>query len=160
MFTARQIQNFWRHVRRGAANECWPWTASVRSAKCPYGKLGIKHPTVGRIQLAHRMSYMIAHGTITSEQQVLHSCDNPRCVNPAHLFLGTHAVNMADRLQKGRCADTKGTKNGRVKLTPDDVLAIRRSRDTWKNCTALAVAYGVCAQTIRDILRRKLWKHL
>lgn len=77
--------------------QCWNWTGPVNSSG--YGSLGFK----GRKEGVHRISYEVAYGPFDRKMFVLHRCDNPRCVNPAHLFLGTQKDNMQDALQKGRC---------------------------------------------------------
>lgn len=89
---------FWAKVDRGG--ECWRWTAGCDSSG--YGSLRVEHAKIS----AHRLSWQLHHGPIPPGQNVLHRCDNPRCVRPSHLFLGTQADNIADMLAKGRgCFD-------------------------------------------------------
>lgn len=86
---------------------------------------------------------------------VLHHCDNPMCVNPKHLFLGTHQDNVADKTQKGRAA--KGEGNGNSKLSIRDVLDIRADPGTYRE---IAQQYAICFTTVGKIKRREKWQHL
>jgi hypothetical protein len=87
---------FWAKIDRRAADECWPWTGA--RSRQGYGKLRVGTLTPD----AHRLSYEFFYGPIPVGLHVLHTCDNPPCVNPAHLWLGTVADNMQDRNKKGR----------------------------------------------------------
>jgi hypothetical protein len=87
----------WEKVRRGGVDECWPWIATT-THWFGYGRLEIK----GKIFAAHRISYELANGPIPDGLFVLHRCDNPPCVNPHHLFLGTQKDNIGDASAKGR----------------------------------------------------------
>jgi hypothetical protein len=101
--------------------------------------------------------YCLATGKQPGPLCVLHKCDNPGCCNPAHLFLGTHADNAADRDAKGRSASHSGEDNGKAKLTERQVLKIRVSNEGG---VALAIKYGVTRYTISNIRLRKTWKHI
>jgi hypothetical protein len=132
-------------------SKCWNWTAA--KDKDGYGQIRID----GKSERAHRVSYELFYGTDPAHLCVLHNCDNPACINPDHLFLGTHSDNMADRGAKGRQARPNGTTNGRSKLTEAEVLDIRASTDTG---SSLATKYNVTRQLISLIKLRKTWKHI
>ena len=116
----QQLIAFWQKVdRSGGDDACWEWLAGTRGG---YGLMRWR----GKTTSAHRVSWELAHGSIPDGLDVLHSCDNPRCVYPAHLFLGTHQDNMVDMLRKGRGNKPSGEKNGNSKLTDAQVAEIRR----------------------------------
>jgi hypothetical protein len=133
---------------------CWAWTAG--KDKDGYGEfwagkeLGKEHD-IG----AHRASWLIHKGKISEDMQVLHTCDNPSCVNPEHLFLGTNAKNMKDKVSKGR--QPKGADYNRSSLIDSDIPMIRKSAMTARE---LALIYGVTASTIDHIRTRRKWKHV
>jgi hypothetical protein len=104
---------------------------------------------------AHRLSWQIHHGDIPPNAFVCHTCDNPACVNPKHLFLGSAADNSADMVRKGRSA--KGARVASSKLQESDVLKIRSDN---RSSTQIAKDYGVSGSMIRSIKRRQWWKHL
>ena len=146
---------FWAKVDKGGPDECWPWTGN----RLPKGYGQFK--PFGLQRYAHRVSWALAHGTtpdgtIPGGMCVLHSCDNPPCVNPAHLFLGTKTDNMRDKVAKGRQA--KGVDNGQAKLSEDDVQAIRASLGESRK--EVARRFGVSAATVGDILCGRTWTTL
>lgn len=91
-------KRFWAKVDRRGADECWPWTASVNNHG--YGRISTTR-AAGPV-FAHRASYALANGALSEGQIVCHRCDNPRCVNPAHLYAGSYAQNTADMMSRGR----------------------------------------------------------
>lgn len=132
-----------------APSGCLEWKAGKSSG---YGRFR----NGGRMMFAHRVSYELHHGAIPDGLHVLHRCDNPACVNPSHLFLGTHAENMADKSSKERQA--RGERNGIAKLSAADVLAIRASGGITQR--SLAREYGVSQAQIWRLLVGKQWTHL
>lgn len=148
-------ERFWEKVDVRGADECWEWRgARVRHG---YGRIG----TVGReIDGAHRVSYRLHVGPIPAGMSVCHRCDNPPCVNPRHLFVGTQQDNWADMRAKGRGADPphrRGHDNNTSKLTDQDVLAIRASQE---GTASLARSYGVATSTIKRVRNGRTWAWL
>ena len=141
---------FWRKVHRGA--DCWEWTASL----FPNG-YGQFRPT-RELRYAHRVSWVLANGPIPEGLQVLHRCDNRRCVRPDHLFLGTAADNLADMRAKGRARDPRGENHGSAKLTTQAAVAIRVAYASGNTLAHLGRVYGVRFQTIQAIVRGRTWQ--
>lgn len=146
-----------KHVK--CENGCWHWTGHIEITG--YGRF--RHD--GKNYLAHRASWIAHNGNIPNGLLVLHKCDVPRCINPSHMFLGTHLDNMIDMRMKGRdrrgprgstCA-SKGESHHRSKLTNDQVIEIRKSCLSQKQ---MSNYYGVTVASICKILHRKTWKHL
>lgn len=120
----------------------------------------------GRMQKAHRVSWKLYKGPILQGEGyhgtcVCHRCDNPGCVNPEHLELGTHADNMDDMVDKGRQAKPKGEDNTKAKLTESQVREIRRlAEDGSLLQKEIGKMFGVSNGTVSDIKTRKIWRHL
>ena len=167
------VDRFWAEVDRSDADGCWLWQG-YRSPR-GYGVLAGYDAAGNRKQLrAHRLSYEIANGPIPEPLIVMHSCDNPPCVNPAHLSLGTHLDNKQDSVRKGRIAVgprhgartmperwVRGAANNRTKLTADQVLEIRaRYAAGEMTQAALARAFAVKQSTISCIILRTTWAYL
>jgi len=111
------------------------------------------------MELAHRIAWELKNnGPVPDGKCVLHHCDNPPCVNPNHLFLGTHAANMLNMVEKNRQA--RGEQNGRRKLTEVDVLRIRRGYYADLTTKEIAKKLGVSCRTIQKVLRGVAWKHV
>ncbi|QZI78635.1 hypothetical protein 22664UKE3-2_060 [Escherichia phage vB_EcoP-22664UKE3-2] len=111
---------------------------------------------VARVKyMAHRLSYSINKGPIPDGYVVRHKCDNPSCINPEHLEVGTQADNIADKVSRGRQA--RGSGAGRAILTEESVREIRSSP---LKVSELSTLYGVSVVSIRNILRRKTWQHV
>ncbi len=133
---------------------CLNWTGRIIPSG--YGRYGAR--------TAHRLAYENAHGAIPAGMHVLHRCDNRRCINPAHLWIGTNADNVADKVTKGRQARgrehgvyTRGEKNHLAKLTAE---AVRQIRGSILSGVALANRYGVSAATISEARSGKTWRHV
>lgn len=152
------IERFWEKVARAAPNECWEWSG-CRSPK-NYGLMSVGSKTDGsrHTRFAHRISYELHYGPIPAGMSVCHKCDNPPCVNPAHLFLGSHQVNMHDMTQKGRA--TKGNKNPQARLTADQVRAIRAQAEDGDTHAEIAARFSINRSTVSMIVNRKRWGHI
>lgn len=145
------------HVVVNDVSGCWEWQGSRRSG---YGRMivGSRTDRTRRSESAHRVSYKLHYGEIPNGMEVCHRCDNPCCVNPDHLFLGTRQDNIDDRESKGRNRPPIGEKNGRAKLTKTDVLEIIERRAQGVSFQKLANEYGVCKKTVQDAVNGKHWK--
>lgn len=142
---------------------CWDFNSS--NLRGGYGRFWFN----GRSHLAHRVSWQLYYGAVPAGLDVLHTCDNPRCVNPAHLWLGTHSDNMRDCEAKGRRKHSlspnhplreyqkHGEGNPNAKLTEKDVLSIRA--DT-RSLRQIARAFGISHKQATNIKRRLAWAHL
>ena len=162
LLSADQIAIFWGNVEK--TSSCWNWIGWV--TRWGYGSWTRRHWRV------HRIAWMLEHGADPLEQLVLHRCDNKRCVRPDHLFLGTQADNIADKVSKGRQAKgrshgmygrgLKGEANGFACLTWDAVKDMRNRYQRYNRqggCTlkVLAQQYGVAEGTVSNIVRNKGW---
>jgi hypothetical protein len=136
-------------------NGCWEWEG--RRDRKGYGRLKID----GMETLAHRVSAFIYHSLeLRSEIQCLHHCDNPPCINPDHLFLGTNKDNIDDKVRKGRVKSPRGMESPSAKLTDEMVREIRERRHIGETYTSLAMAYGIASQNICKCCKRITWKHI
>jgi len=162
-------QRFWSKVDR--SGQCWIWTGGCFAGK-GYGRMHVRLPVRHSVS-THRFSWELHFGPIPPGLFVCHHCDNPPCVRPDHLFLGTSTDNMRDMIVKGRNA--VGERNGHYtkpentprgegvktsKLTKAQVLEILSLRDTGISAQELASRYGIGAANIYHIWRRISWKHL
>lgn len=169
--TPESESRFWSKVDK--SGECWVWMAS----RLPwgYGQFGVAGRTSAR---AHRVSWEMAYGPIPDGLLVLHRCDNPPCVRPDHLFLGTARDNLLDAIAKGRHAApvalsgdehwshrrpelrVRGAKNGASKVTAEDVPVIRAARESGVKLGVLAERYGISKTAVSLIARRINWEHV
>lgn len=137
---------------------CWLWVGPAYDN----GRGFISYN--GRRQYAYRVIWQVYFGEIPPGMVVCHICDNPNCVRPAHLFLGTQRENLLDSIKKGRYnCDSRGSpgeKNGSAKLTASDVCSIRTLHQEGETITVLSSNYGVCERQIMNIIERKAWRHI
>ena len=137
---------FWSKVDK--SGDCWLWTGYRMSDG--YGTIDIDN----RMVLTHRYSYELHNGSIPNGMCVCHTCDNPACVNPAHLWLGTHTDNMRDMVRKGR----RNMVRGRAKLTESQVTEMRRKHARGGiTYVTLSVEYGIDRTTVGNLIRRETW---
>lgn len=148
---APAVDRFWASVDRRGERECWEWTGHTVSG---YGVLYID----GKSWKAHRYSYFLAHGECPAGLDVCHSCDNPPCVNPDHLFLGSEADNMRDMREKGRSA--RGERHPDAKLTNEAVTAMRVLRSAGRTVRSLAAEYGVEESVASRAIAGRTWRHI
>jgi hypothetical protein len=148
------IRRFREKVTKGRANECWFWTAST--AGKGYGQ--IKVPGTRRQVYAHRLAYELDVGPVPDGMMVLHTCDNPRCVNPKHLFLGTGADNLTDMARKGR--HLYGERNTEHRLTESEVHRIFDLAASGWSQRRIAEKFGVGQPQVGRILRGERWRHV
>lgn len=112
----------------------------------------------GKRIAAHRLAWILTHGDIAEDILVCHHCDVRLCVNPSHLFLGTHADNSQDMVNKHR--QTSGEKNARAALTAEQVLAIRAASVNFESQSHIASRFGINQQTVSKIVNRTRWNHV
>lgn len=138
---------------------CWEWSAGT-TGKGGYGKFHMDH--IGL--LAHRVSWVIYKGLIPEGLLVLHSCDNPKCVNPKHLFLGTHMENSRDMFSKGRQSKMLGSRHGEdnnlSKITEIEVKEIRKLRKSGVKYRILSQRFNLSVGQLYQIANGNSWKHV
>jgi len=155
LLNEKQLRNFWKKVDK--SGDCWEWVGC--KIKHGYGRFNVN----AKLKLAHRVSWELKNGPITNGLFTLHKCDNPPCVNPDHLFLGTQKDNMHDAMKKGRHTypDLRGEECYASKLKEIDVLQIREIYSSgFYSMYKIGDIYKTCHSTICHITNRKTWKHL
>jgi hypothetical protein len=150
MGSVARMEALWAKHVQIRDDGCWEWTG-VRVGG--YGKLSTGHATYVR---AHRYSWMRSRGPIPDGLHVLHHCDNPPCVNPDHLYLGTAADNARDRVQRLR--GNHGSRNGRARFDEETVARIRVEHASGISQRELARRYNCVPSLVSRIVHRRIWK--
>lgn len=146
---------FWNKVEVSGEEECWNWIGSVNHKG--YGSFSVKSsfPT----KIAHRIAYLLHYGRIDLSLFVCHSCDNPSCCNPNHLWQGTAKENSSDMKRKGR--SPRGVKQGHSMLSETDVLAIRAMYNTGRfEQKNIAEKFKTSKGNIHHICANNTWRHI
>jgi hypothetical protein len=165
-YAARPVaERFWEKVskdgpvpaHRPDLGPCWLWTGGINRQRGGYGMFALRK---GVIRRSHRIAWELASGADPGGLWVLHHCDNPPCVRPEHLFLGTPRDNSGDMEAKGRGNHPHGSARPQAKITEADVLAIREARQQGATGAELARQYGVHRTAIYHICQRDYWKHV
>lgn len=156
-------ERLWLKVAVGGADECWPFIAKSRT---PNG-YGVAWADLGdgpRTHTAHRVAFYLANGRAADlSLDVMHSCDNRLCCNPAHLSEGTRLDNMRDCAAKGRTnrkARFKGEAHPKAKITESNVLEFRARHRRGETCLSIAEAFGVSMDLVWRVVARRTWKHV
>ncbi len=175
----KDIARFHSRIKRGSPNECWPWRTGTKHARF-YAQ--------GAKLNAHRVAYFLATGIDPGKALICHSCDFPPCCNPAHLHPGTNLTNMQEAAERGRMCHgerwhsiftdlssrsgdnhwarahpemtKKGEAHPKAKLTPDQVIDIRRRRAEGERLISLANKFNISIPAVYSIVTRKNWKHI
>ena len=143
-------ERFWAKVDIRDPDDCWNWKAAKTSEG--YGSFWYGDKTVG----THRLAYQLARGPIPERGHVLHHCDNPPCVNPGHLYIGTPNDNMLDAYARGQKIPTRNELNGNSKLTMEKAREIRSLSHALTQ-DHLARMFGVHQSTISLVINNKRW---
>lgn len=149
------VLRFMRYVEPDTNGGCWLWSGAMLT-NAGYGNF----PIAGKATAASRAAWRLFRGEIPARLFVLHRCDVRLCCNPAHLFLGTHADNMADMVAKGRSGGSRGASHPRAKLSDDLVRQIRTGIAGGVTQRELAARIGVHEATIQAVHERRTWKHV
>lgn len=141
------------YSKTDAGSGCLEWIGAKRKG---YGRLRI----AGKDYAAHKLSWIESNGPIPNGMWVLHRCDNPACIQPSHLFLGTAKDNFDDMHCKGRYTPPRGEKQPNAKLNADKVLSLRKLYAKGMQFRQMAKAFGINEATIKDCVRGETWSHI
>lgn len=141
------LVSFAAKIERLGPDECWPWLAGCDGKG--YGAFAFG----GRVLIASRLAWVIEHGSVPVELQVLHTCDNPPCCNPAHHYLGTHGHNVHDRTVRRRMIHHRGANNCNAKLTVEQAADARRLHSEGLTATALGRRFGMSQSSMSKLIR-------
>lgn len=152
VFTEDQVNRFWSKVSITAqSDKCWVWNGNKHRG---YGKFSITHT---KNSIASRVAYYLHTNADPFGKIVCHSCDNPSCCNPNHLFLGTSKENTKDMIQKGRHRCAYGVNHGKAKLSEDDIISIRNKVVNGESQTDVAKYYSIYQSVVSRIMSGKAW---
>jgi len=137
-------ERFWLKVNKTSEEDCWNWTGALQSKG--YGILRVDDKRIS----AHRFSWILSNGNIPNKLLVLHKCDNKRCINPNHLYIGTQIDNMRDRAIRNP-VPSESFGSGKTKLSHSDILSIRSIKG--KSQQIIASMFNISQKTVSNILR-------
>lgn len=152
--THKYEERFWARVKKGPG--CWEWQGRCETN----GYARIKRKQSRQQVAVHRLSWEMVNGPIPDGLDVLHKCDNRKCVRPSHLFLGTDVDNMQDMLKKGRANKARGERHGNAELVEQDIRAIRKLYEAGSTLKEIADGYGISEMHASRIVRRLRWAHV
>ncbi len=152
-------ERFWGRVDKSAANGCWEWLGNIK--RNGYGTFMAN----GRCFNVHRLAWVICNGQVPDGQCVMHICDNRKCVNPAHLMVGTAKDNTQDMIRKGRHKSgppMRGDDHPMARLTAKQVLELRKQYDsgTLGPASRMSLSLGLSEGALWRVVTRKTWKHI
>jgi hypothetical protein len=154
-------ERFWKRVQLGTSRQCWEWAPWATKAKGNYGVFypGKPHPNGFRV-FAHRQSWELAHGKIPKGLCVCHKCDNPPCVNPNHLFLGSKSDNIIDMHEKGRANHVSGESHGCSKINSRTARKIKDMRANGNRIFEIAETLRLSRAIVSRVVNGINWKNI
>ncbi len=144
-------ERFWAKVEILGLDDCWYWQAGVDD--CGYGTM--RWINDNKMDKAHRIAWMLTNGAIPEGLEVCHTCDNPPCCNPRHLFLGTHVDNIRDMIAKGRLVTPRGEQHGEAKFSDAQIAEMREAYKQGESPVSIEKRFGVSHSHIYAILHEK-----